>query len=137
MEQRIDETRAEWVRKTLKGCFQRDNVCLLVSRRQLNSRNTSLGLLPSPLYSRDVAFTNYCLFGWMQRHIFEERFSSYAEIPNWLDEFFGSKQWDFLHYEICFLPDSWANVETSDGNTVNKFPFHFWKKQVFIWFNLG
>lgn len=65
-------------------------------------------------------------------HFFEERFNSYAEFKNCLNESIALQQPDFLHCEVvcCLIYGRMLKLLKED--IVNNFCFHFFKKGVFL-----
>lgn len=72
-------------------------------------------ILPHPLYSPDIAPSDYWLFRRMQHDLAGHRFTSFAEIENWLLTWIASKDETFFRDGIRKLPERWAKVVASDG----------------------
>ncbi|EGI70779.1 Mariner Mos1 transposase, partial [Acromyrmex echinatior] len=60
-------------------------------------------ILPHPLYSPDIAPSDFHLFRSMQSALSGERFNSYEGIKKWLDEWIASKEPDFFHARNPFI----------------------------------
>jgi len=71
-------------------------------------------ILSHPLYSSDIAPSDYWLFRRMQ-HLASHRFTSFAEIENWLQNWIASKDEAFFRDGIRKLPERWEKIVGSDG----------------------
>jgi len=58
-----------------------------------------------PPYSPDIAPSNYWLFRRMQHDLASHRFTSFAEIENWLQNWIASKDESFFRDGIRKLPE--------------------------------
>ena len=67
-----------------------------------------------PLYSPDIAPSNYWLFRRMQQVV-----GSFAEIENWLQNWIASKDESFFRDGIRKLPERWEKVVGSNGQYFN------------------
>jgi len=72
-------------------------------------------ILPHPPYSPDIAPSDYWLFRRMQHDLAGHRFTSFAEIENWLLTWIASKDETFFRDGIRKLPERWDKVVASDG----------------------
>jgi len=90
-------------------------------------------VLPYPPYSLNIAPSDYWLFRRMQHDLASHRFTSFAEIENWLQNWIASKNESFFRDGIQKLPETWERVVGSDGqyftSSVHSFCFEinaFW-----------
>ena len=93
----IEEKRPEWVNRHSKLIFQHDNArrhTAKVMKTYLNGQDWEM--LSHPLYSPDIAPSDYYLFRTMQSDLTGERFTSYESIKIWLDNWIASKDQDFF-----------------------------------------
>ena len=67
-------------------------------------------VLPHPPYSPDIAPSDY----WLFRRTASHRFTSFAEIENWLQNWIASKDESFFRDGIRKLPERWEKVVGSD-----------------------
>ncbi|KAG5305782.1 MOS1T transposase, partial [Pseudoatta argentina] len=95
-------------------------------------------VLPHPLYSPDIAPSDFHLFRSMAHGLADRRFHSYEEAQKWIDSWIASKDMSFFRRGIHVLPERWEKVVSSDGQYFKLnvcFPyilntsFYFVKKQ--------
>ncbi|KAG5317326.1 MOS1T transposase, partial [Pseudoatta argentina] len=95
-------------------------------------------VLPHPLYSPDIAPSDFHLFRSMAHGLADRRFHSYEEAQKWIDSWIASKDMSFFRRGIHVLPERWEKVVSSDGQYFKQnvcFPyilntsFYFVKKQ--------
>ncbi|EGI60873.1 Mariner Mos1 transposase [Acromyrmex echinatior] len=72
-------------------------------------------VLPPPPYSPDIAPSDYWLFRRIQHDLASHRFTSFAEIENWLQNWIASTDESFFRDGIRKLPERWEKVVASDG----------------------
>ena len=74
-------------------------------------------VLPHPPYSPDIDYSpsDYWLFRRMQHDLASHRFTSFAEIENWFQNWIASKDESFFRDGIRKLPRRWEKVVGSDG----------------------
>lgn len=72
-------------------------------------------VLPHPLYSPDIAPSDYYLFRSMAHGLSEQHFTSYEDTKNWVDLWIASKDEAFFRRGIRMLPERWEKVVASDG----------------------
>ncbi|EFN84997.1 Histone-lysine N-methyltransferase SETMAR, partial [Harpegnathos saltator] len=72
-------------------------------------------VLPHPPYSPDIAPSDYWLFRRMQHDLTGHRFTSFADIENWLQTWIASKVESFFRDGIRKLPEKREKVVASDG----------------------
>ncbi|EFN83177.1 Histone-lysine N-methyltransferase SETMAR, partial [Harpegnathos saltator] len=70
---------------------------------------------PHPPYSPDIAPSDYSLFQRIQHDLAGHRFTSFADIENWLQVWIASKDESFFRDGIRKLPEKWEKVVASDG----------------------
>jgi len=73
-------------------------------------------VLPHPLYSPDIAPSDYHLFRSMAHGLANQHLCSYEEIKNWIDMWIASKDEQFFRRRIRTLPERWKKVMASDGH---------------------
>ncbi|GBP11714.1 Mariner Mos1 transposase [Eumeta japonica] len=61
--------------------------------------------LPKPIYSKDIAASDYHLFHSMAHALSEQRFTSYEDTKNWVDSWTASKAKEFFRLGIRMLPE--------------------------------
>ncbi|UYV76574.1 hypothetical protein LAZ67_14001221 [Cordylochernes scorpioides] len=76
-------------------------------------------VLPHPLYSPDIAPSDYHMFRSMTHGLAEQHFTSYEEAKNWVNVWITSKDEEFFRNGIRMLPERWEKVSnpTSECNT--------------------
>ncbi|GFX50826.1 mariner Mos1 transposase [Trichonephila clavipes] len=72
-------------------------------------------VLPHPLYSPDLAPSDYHLFRSMAHGLDDQHFRSYEEVKNRIDSWIASKDNQFFQRGIRTLPEGWEKVVDSDG----------------------
>ncbi|GFX45258.1 mariner Mos1 transposase [Trichonephila clavipes] len=89
---------------------------LLVKERAESTRTCEKWeVLPHPLYSPDLAPSDYHLFRPMAHGLADQHFRSYEEVKNWIDSWIASKDNQFFQRGIRTLPERWKKVVSSDG----------------------
>ncbi|KAG5327483.1 MOS1T transposase, partial [Pseudoatta argentina] len=68
-----------------------------------------------PLYSPDIAPSDFHLFRSMAHCLADRRFHSYEEAQKWIDSWIASKDMSFFRRGIHVLPERWEKVVSSDG----------------------
>lgn len=110
------EKRPAWVTRHEKVIFQHDNA---PAHKPKPARDTIAALhwdvLPHPLYSPDLAPSDFHLFASMGHALAEQHFGSYEEVEKWLDEWFASKTKSFYWQGIHNLAERWQKCVASDG----------------------
>lgn len=104
----LKEKRPKYAKRHDKVIFQHDNARPHVAKpvkETLEALNWDV--LPHPLYSPDIAPSDYHLFRSMQNHLSEQRFRSYEDIKQWIDQFIASKDEEFFRRGIRLLPERW------------------------------
>ncbi|KAG5321119.1 MOS1T transposase, partial [Pseudoatta argentina] len=72
-------------------------------------------VLPHPLYSPDIAPSDFHLFRSMAHGLADRRFHSYEEAQKWIDSWIASKDMSFFRRGIHVLSERWSKVVESDG----------------------
>ena len=72
-------------------------------------------VLPHPLYSPDIAPSDYHLFRTMAHDMAGQRFTSYEDTKKWVDGWIAAKDALFFRDGIRKLPERWNKVVASDG----------------------
>ncbi|KAG5319037.1 MOS1T transposase, partial [Pseudoatta argentina] len=72
-------------------------------------------VLPHPLYSPDIAPSDFHLFRSMAHGLADRRFHSYEDAQKWIDSWIASKDMSFFRRGIHVLPERWEKVVSSDG----------------------
>ncbi|GFX83155.1 mariner Mos1 transposase [Trichonephila clavipes] len=72
-------------------------------------------VLPHPLYSPDLAPSDYHLFRSMAHGLADQHFRSYEEVKNWIDSWIASKDNQFFQRGIRTMLERWKKVVASDG----------------------
>ncbi|GBP74933.1 Mariner Mos1 transposase [Eumeta japonica] len=72
-------------------------------------------VLPHPLYSPDIAPSDYHLFRSMAHALSEQRFTSYEDTKNWVDSWIATKDKEFFRFGILRLSERCKKIVTSDG----------------------
>ncbi|KAG5318765.1 MOS1T transposase, partial [Pseudoatta argentina] len=73
-------------------------------------------VLPHPLYSPDIAPSDFHLFRSMAHGLADRRFHSYEEAQKWIDSWIASKDMSFFRRGIHVLSERWEKVVSSDGS---------------------
>ncbi|KAG5327218.1 MOS1T transposase, partial [Pseudoatta argentina] len=76
-------------------------------------------VLPHPLYSPDIAPSDFHLFRSMAHGLADRRFHSYEEAQKWIDSWIASKDMSFFRRGIHVLPERWSKVVESDGKYIH------------------
>ncbi|KAG5321136.1 MOS1T transposase, partial [Pseudoatta argentina] len=72
-------------------------------------------VLLHPLYSPDIAPSDFHLFRSMAHGLADRRFHSYEEAQKWIDSWIALKDMSFFRRGIHVLPERWEKVVSSDG----------------------
>ena len=105
------EKRPEWARRHGKVILLHDNAPPHKAKPVQDTIKT-LGWeqLPHPLYSPDLASSDYHLFSSMGHALAEQHFDSYEEVENWVSDWFALKDEQFYWRDIHKLPEAGQNV---------------------------
>nr|KAF6369105.1 hypothetical protein mMyoMyo1_010510 [Myotis myotis] len=103
--------RAEWARRHSKVILLHDDTPSHTSKPVKDTlKDLAWEVLTHPLYSPDLAPSDYHLFQSMAHTLSEQHFKTYKEVENWVSEWFASKQEKFYWDGIHKLPERWGNV---------------------------
>ncbi len=75
-----------------------------------------MAILPHPLYSPDLAPSNFHLFRSLQRFLRDKTLETEEEVKSALDYFFASKDINFYQTGIHCLVQKWKDVIQNEGN---------------------
>ncbi|UYV66432.1 hypothetical protein LAZ67_4001656 [Cordylochernes scorpioides] len=75
-------------------------------------------VLPHPLYSPDIAPSDYHMFRSMTHGLAEQHFTSYEEAKIWVNVWIASKDEESFRHGIRMLPERWEKVVAKDGQYV-------------------
>ncbi|UYV78940.1 SETMAR [Cordylochernes scorpioides] len=73
-------------------------------------------VLPHPLYSPDIAPSDYHMFRSMTHGLAEQHFTSYEEAKNWVNVWIASKDEEFFRHGIRMLPERWEKVGDEEAS---------------------
>ena len=110
------EKRPEWARRHGKVILQHYNTpshTAKVVKNTLKALNWEI--LSHPLYSPDLAPSDYHLFASMGNSLAEQRFDNFEEVEKWLVEWFPLKEKKFFWNGIHDLTERWAKFVKSNG----------------------
>lgn len=110
------EKRPEWARRHRKVILLHDNAPSHTAKL-VKDTLAALGweILPHPPYSPDLAPSDYHLFSSMGHALAEQHFLSYEDVQKWLDDWFGSRDFQFFWNGIHNLPTRWQKCVESEG----------------------
>lgn len=110
------EKRPEWARRHGKVILLHDNAPPHKAKPVQDTIKT-LGWeqLPHPLYSPDLAPSDYHLFSSMGHALAEQHFDSYEEVENWVSDWFALKDEQFYWRGIHKLPERWSKCVENNG----------------------
>uniref|UniRef100_A0A8R1EFA7 Uncharacterized protein n=1 Tax=Caenorhabditis japonica TaxID=281687 RepID=A0A8R1EFA7_CAEJA len=75
----------------------------------------SWAVLARPLYSSDLAPTDYHLFSDMQRSLEENDFKTISDVENWLVSYFATKKPEFWRRGTMSLQNRWQTLVDKEG----------------------
>ncbi|UYV61469.1 hypothetical protein LAZ67_1004962, partial [Cordylochernes scorpioides] len=81
-------------------------------------------VLPHPLYSPDIAPSDYHMFRSMTHGLAEQHFTSYEEAKNWVNVWIASKDEEYFRHGVRMLPERWEKVVAKDGQYFELNIFH-------------
>jgi hypothetical protein len=76
--------------------------------------------VPHPLYSPDLAPTDYHLFRSLSNHLREKKFDDENDVKMELVNFFDQKSQDFYERGILSLSERWQQVIDSSGDNLQE-----------------
>ena len=80
-------------------------------------------VLSHPLYSPDIAPSNFHLFRSLSSALADKKFQNKEEVYNILRKFFDEKKRSFYSRGIKLLKEKWAKVIEHNGTILNKSDF--------------
>ncbi|KAG5323487.1 MOS1T transposase, partial [Pseudoatta argentina] len=112
----LKEKRPLYAQRHDKGILLHDNARPHVAKPVKTYLETlKWEVLPPPLYSPDIAPSDFHLFRSMAHGLADRRFHSYEEAQKWIDSWIASKDMSFFRRGIHVLPERWEKVVSSDG----------------------
>ena len=72
-------------------------------------------IFPHAAYSPDLAPSDFYLFASMGHALADQRFTSYDNVRNWLDDWFAAQEEKFFWSGIHKLPERWQKCIASAG----------------------
>ena len=112
----LNEKRPQYQERHDKVILQHDNARPRVARPVKTYLETlKWEALPHPLYSPDVAPSDYHLFRSMAHSLAHRHFRSYEQVKKWIDSWISSKDTSFFRDGIRQSPERWKIVVVSDG----------------------
>ncbi|XP_014479919.1 PREDICTED: histone-lysine N-methyltransferase SETMAR-like [Dinoponera quadriceps] len=119
LKEAIAEKRPELINR--KGVlFHQDNakphICLITQKKILQ---LGWDVLPHPIYSPDVAPSNYYLFRSLQNFLNDKAFASLEDCKEHLQQFFAEKTPEYYAQGIMQLPIRWQKVIENKGCHIN------------------
>ena len=118
LKQAIEKKQPELINK--KGVvFHHDNArphISLVTRQKL--RELGWEVLMRPLYSPDLASSDYHLFGSLKNSLNDVKLASKEACKNHLVQFFAQKSQKFYSDGIMILPEKWQKVIDQNGTYI-------------------
>ncbi|UYV63741.1 hypothetical protein LAZ67_2005472 [Cordylochernes scorpioides] len=113
----VNEKRPEWREKHNKLILQHDNAPAQNATVVKNTiKDLSWELLPHPLYSPDLAPSDYHLFTSLGHARKKQEFSNSDILRKWLVDWFDSKGIEFFRQGIRKLPERWSECIANQGN---------------------
>ncbi|KAG5313058.1 MOS1T transposase, partial [Pseudoatta argentina] len=112
----LKEKRPLYAQRHDKGILLHDNARPHVAKPVKTYLETlKWEVLPHPLYSPDIAPSDFHLFRSMAHGRADRRFHSYEEAQKWIASWIASKNMSFFRRGIHVLPERWEKVVSSDG----------------------
>ena len=113
----LQKKRPDYRRRQHKVIFLHDNDPSHTAKRVRETIETfSWEILAHAAYSPDLAPSDYHLFASLGHALAKQRFSSYENVQEWLDNCFGLKDEPFYWRGIHHLPDRWEKCVNSNGD---------------------
>ncbi|UYV77993.1 SETMAR [Cordylochernes scorpioides] len=113
----LNEKRPEWREKHNKLILQHDNAPAHNATVVKNTiKDLGWELLPHPLYSPDLAPSDYHLFTSLGHALKNQEFSNSDILRKWLVDWFDSKGIEFFRQGIRKLPERWSECIANQGN---------------------
>ena len=113
----LQEKRPEYRRRQHKVIFLHDNAPSHTAKRVKKTIETfSWEILAHAAYSPDLAPSDYHLFASLGHALAEQRFTSYENVRECLDNLFHLKDEQFFWRGIRHLPERWKKCVNSNGD---------------------
>ena len=113
----LQEKRPDYRRRQHKVIFLHDNSPSRTAKRVKETIETfSWEILAHAAYSPDLAPSNYHLFASLGDVLTEQRFTSYENVREWLDNWFDLKDEQVYWRGIHHLPERWGKCVNSNGD---------------------
>ena len=113
----LQEKRPDYRRRQHKVIFLNDNALSHTAKRVKETIETfSWEILAHATYSPDLAPLDYHLFASLGHALAEQRFTSYENVGEWLDNWFDLKDKQFYWRGILHLPERWGKCVNSNGD---------------------
>ena len=113
----LNVKRPEWTNRHERVILLHDNARPHVSKLVTDVlKELKWDVLPHPLYSPDIAPSDYHLFRSMAHALSEQRFKNNVDVKKWLDNWIASKTTKFYYDGIHKLLTNWKNLVDNDGN---------------------
>lgn len=117
LDRALREKRPEYEKRQHKVILLHDNAPSHTAKRVRETIETlSWDLLEHAAYSPDLAPSDYHLFASLGHALAEQRFNSYENVRNWLDNWFALKDEQFFWRGIHKLPERWEKCINFNGN---------------------
>jgi histone-lysine N-methyltransferase SETMAR len=119
--QQLDRVAEKLKGKQDRTYYLHDNARLHVAK-STREKLLKLGWItvPHPLYSPDLAPTDYHLFRSLSNYLREKKFNDENDVKMELVNFFRQKFQDFYERGILSLPERWRQVIDSSGAYINE-----------------
>ncbi|KAG5318604.1 MOS1T transposase, partial [Pseudoatta argentina] len=89
--------------------------------------------VPHPLYSPDIAPSDFHLFRSMAHGLADRRFHSYGEAQKWIDSWIASKDMSFFRRGIHVLPERWEKIKKGMLSVFLILPSRYEKRSEAFW----
>ena len=132
LNQALQEKRPDYRRRQHKVIFLYDNAPSHTAKRVKETIETfSWEILAHAAYSPDMTLSDYHFFASLGHALAEQRFTSYENVREWLDDWFDLREEQFYWRGIHHLPDRWEKCVNSNGDYFESNIFdHFHAKDV-------
>ena len=113
----LQEKRPDYRRRQHKVIFLHDNARSHTAKRVKETIETfSWEILAHDTYSPDLAPSDYHLFASLGHALAEQRFTSFKNLREWLDNWIDLKDEQFYWHGIHHLPERWEKCVNSNGD---------------------
>ena len=117
----LKKKRSLYEQRHNKAVLHHDNAKPYVTKRVKKKtylETLKMEVLPPPIYSLDIAPSDYHLFRSIAHSLAKQHFHSYEDAKKWDDLWLASKDESFFQHKIQMLPESWGWVVASEGQYV-------------------